>query len=245
MPAKYTIPAVSTALGIAVVGVMWQASLIDPLYNGVLLPSPRIDEMRPEPRLAGSEPMIEVAVFGGGCFWGVQAVFQHVNGVTSAISGYSGGALKQPTYEQVGTGVTGHAEMVEVTFDPSVVSYGTLLQVFFSVVHDPTQVGRQGPDVGSQYRSLIMTTSVEQANVAQAYIDQLDAASVYADQIATKVLPVDAFWRAEAAQQDYVFLHPTEAYVAINDLRKIVNLKAKFPELFREDPVLVSNAAGT
>jgi peptide-methionine (S)-S-oxide reductase len=188
--------------------------------------------------------MIEVAVFAGGCFWGVQAVFQHVNGVTTAISGYSGGNSPSPTYEQVATGLSGHAEMVEVTFDPMVVSYGTLLRVFFSVVHDPTQVGRQGPDVGSQYRSLIMTTSIEQANVAQAYIDQLDAANVYADQIATKVLPLDTFWRAEPDQQDYVYLHPTDPYVAINDLRKIVNLKGKFAELWREDPALVANNIG-
>jgi peptide-methionine (S)-S-oxide reductase len=244
LPPKYTIPSVAGALGLAVIGVMWQASAIDPLYNGVLLPSPALDEILPLERPAGSPPMVEVAVFAGGCFWGVQAVFQHVAGVSAAVSGYSGGSVPHPSYEQVGTGLTGHAEAVEVTFDPTVVSYGTLLKVFFSVAHDPTQVGRQGPDRGPQYRSLIMTTSVEQANVAQAYIDQLDAANVYADLISTKVLPLDTFWRAEQQHQDYVVLHPRDPYVAINDIRKVNNLKNAFPELWRDDPALVGSGVG-
>jgi peptide-methionine (S)-S-oxide reductase len=242
VPPTYAIPSVAAVLGLAVIAVMWQASTIEPLYNSVLLPSPAIDEALP-PIVPGAPPMTEVAVFAGGCFWGVQAVFQHVEGVTSAVSGYAGGSLPNPSYEQVASGLTGHAESVAVTFDPMVVSYGKLLQVFFSVAHDPTQVGRQGPDVGSQYRSLIFTTSVEQAGVASAYIEQLDAANVYADRIATEVLPLDAFWRAEEKHQDYVIKHPTDPYVATNDIRKLVNLRNTFPELWRNQAVRVASAS--
>jgi peptide-methionine (S)-S-oxide reductase len=195
--------------------------------------------MTPDHPAVGELPRSEVAVFAGGCFWGVQAVFQHVQGVTKAIAGYAGGNLANPRYEQVKTGVTGHAETVEIVFDPTVVSYGRLLQVFFSVVHDPTQVGRQGPDRGPQYRSLVFATSVEQADVARAYIEQLDVAAVYADQIATQILPFDKFWRAEEVHQDFVRRHPTDPYVVVNDIRKLNNLRTMFPELWREDPAPV------
>jgi peptide-methionine (S)-S-oxide reductase len=222
---------------------MWQAAWIDPLYNGVLLPSPVVDELLPV-HPAGAAPMTEVAVFAGGCFWGVQAVFQHINGVTSAVSGYAGGDIANPTYTQVASGLTTHAEAVEVTFNPEVVSYGTLLKVFFSVVHDPTQIDRQGPDVGPQYRSEVFTLSTGQADVVKAYIAQLEDVLVYSASIVTKVAPLDRFWRAEDAHQDYVVLHPRELYVAVNDTPKIASLRAMFPDLWRDDPVLVTSTTG-
>ena len=244
MPPKYAIPSVAGALGIVVVGVMWQAAWIDPLYNGVLLPSPVVDELLPA-HAAGAAPMTEVAVFAGGCFWGVQAVFQHVAGVSSAVSGYAGGVMANPTYTQVVSGLTGYAEAVQITFDPEIVSYGTLLRVFFSVVHDPTQLDRQGPDVGPQYRSEIFALSTGQTDVARAYIAQLEEAQVYTAPIVTKVASLDRFWRAENGHQDYVLLHPRELYVAVNDTPKVASLRAMFPDLWRDDPALVTSAAGT
>jgi peptide-methionine (S)-S-oxide reductase len=243
MPPKYSIPLAAGVLGIAVVGVMWQASFIEPPYAPVVLPSPAVDEVV-QARHTGMAERSEVAVFAGGCFWGVQAVFQHVAGVSSAVSGYAGGDTPNPTYDQVANGGTGYAEAVEVTFDPDVVSYGTLLQVFFSVAHDPTLFDRQGPDFGSEYRSEVFFTSVEQASVAQLYIAQLDAAEVYSAVIMTKVAPLDAFWRAEDAHQDYATLHPNTLYVASYDRPKLINLHDMFPELWRDDPVLVLGAVG-
>jgi peptide-methionine (S)-S-oxide reductase len=180
-----------------------------------------------------------VAVFAGGCFWGVQAVFQHTEGVVNAVSGYAGGDLADPTYKQVTTGTTGHAESVEITYDPNTVSYGKLLQIFFSVVHDPTQLNRQGPDIGPHYRSAIFTLDDEQGMVAAAYIAELDAAGVYPKPIVTEVAPLDVFYPAEDYHQDYATLHPDQPYVFFNDLPKIANLKAIFPEVWRETPRLV------
>ena len=183
----------------------------------------------------------EVAIFSGGCFWGVQAVFQHMKGVSSAVSGYTGGSAKNPGYEQVSTGTTGHAESVRVTFDPSQVSYADLLRVFFSVAADPTELNYQGPDHGTQYRSVLWFTTDAQKNVAKAYIDQLAKAKTYPNKIVTEVKPAQAFYNAEGYHQDYATLHPDNGYIAINDAPKVVNLKKFFPTLYRDQPVLVGS----
>jgi peptide-methionine (S)-S-oxide reductase len=183
----------------------------------------------------------EVAIFSGGCFWGVQAVFQHMKGVTSAVSGYTGGSLKNPGYLQVSTGTTGHAESVRITFDPSQVSYADLLRVFFSVATDPTQLNYQGPDHGTQYRSVIWYTTPAQQSTAKAYIEQLTKAKVYPNKIVTTVQPAQAFYNAEAYHQDYATLHPDDGYIAVNDAPKVVNFKKLLPALYREQPVLVGS----
>jgi peptide-methionine (S)-S-oxide reductase len=175
----------------------------------------------------------QTAVFSGGCFWGVQAVFQHVKGVTSATSGYAGGYVKSPSYESVSMGVTGHAETVSIVYDPSQLTYGQLLMVFFSVAHDPTQWNRQGPDTGSQYRSAIFYTSEEQKRIAQAYIAQLDSAKVYSRPIVTKVESFQAFYPAENYHQDYLKNNPDNPYIVYNDLPKLENLKKVFPNLYQ------------
>ena len=182
---------------------------------------------------------MQTAVFAGGCFWGVQGVFQRVQGVSQAVSGYSGGAEKTAMYEMVGSGLTGHAESVKVTYDPNKVSYATLLQIFFSVVHDPTQLNRQGPDSGTQYRSAIFYADAAQKETAEKYIAQLDAAKSYPAKIVTQVVPLAAFYPAEAYHQDYLTLHPTAGYIVYNDLPKIANLKAIFPQQYRAEPALV------
>ena len=171
-------------------------------------------------------------VFAGGCFWGVEAVFRHVAGVSRAVSGYAGGTTKRPTYEMVSSGMTGHAEAVEVTFDPAQVSYGQLLRVFFSVAHDPTELNRQGPDVGTQYRSAIFYANAEQRRVAEAYIAQLGAAKAFPSPIVTQVASLTAFYPAEAYHQNYLALHPTEPYIVYNDLPKLAALKTQFPDLY-------------
>jgi peptide-methionine (S)-S-oxide reductase len=176
----------------------------------------------------------ETAVFSGGCFWGVQAVFEHVKGVESAVSGYAGGQASTASYEQVSTGTTGHAESVRVIFDPSRVSYGKLLEIFFAVAHDPTQKNRQGPDVGTQYRSVIWYTTPEQKRVAEAYIAQLASAHVYSRPIVTQVAPLSGFWEAEGYHQDYATKHPDDMYIAINDRPKVENLHARYPQLWRD-----------
>ena len=175
----------------------------------------------------------QTAVLAGGCFWGVQAVFEHVKGVSSATSGYAGGYVMSPSYESVSMGVTGHAETVSVVYDPSQLTYGQLLMVFFSVAHDPTQWNRQGPDSGSQYRSAIFYTSEEQKRIAQAYIAQLDAAKVYSRPIVTKVEPFQAFYPAEGYHQDYLKSNPDNPYIVYNDLPKLENLKKSFPSLYQ------------
>ncbi len=175
----------------------------------------------------------QTAVFAGGCFWGVQAVFEHLKGVSSATSGYAGGHVKSPSYESVSMGVTGHAETVSIVYDSSKLTYGQLLMVFFSVVHDPTQWNRQGPDTGSQYRSAIFYTSEEQKRIAQAYIAQLDAANVYSRPIVTRVEPFQAFYPAESYHQEYLKNNPDNSYIVYNDLPKLESLKRVFPSLYQ------------
>jgi peptide-methionine (S)-S-oxide reductase len=180
-----------------------------------------------------------VAVFAGGCFWGVQGVFQHVKGVTKAVSGYAGGDKGSAEYETVSLGSTGHAEAVQITYDPQQVTYGQLLQVFFAVAHDPTELNRQGPDTGTQYRSAIFPTGDEQASVAKAYIAQLDQAHVFQRPIVTRIEPGRTFYPAEDYHQDFLTRHPTYPYIVINDLPKIDDLKRLLPDLYRTDAVLV------
>jgi len=186
---------------------------------------------------------VQTVVLSGGCFWGVQGVFQHTAGVVSAVSGYSGGSQANAQYELVSTGTTGHAESVEVKYDPKRISYGKILQIFFSVAHDPTQLNRQGPDTGTQYRSAIFTTSDAQKKAAEAYIAQLDAAKVYSRPIVTKVGALQAFYPAEGYHQDYLTLHPNQPYIAYNDLPKIENLKKLFAENYQEKPTLVRSVS--
>jgi peptide-methionine (S)-S-oxide reductase len=181
-------------------------------------------------------------VLAGGCFWGVQGVFQHVKGVTSAVSGYAGGDKKTADYEMVSTGGTGHAESVQVTFDPRQITYGQLLRIFFSVAHDPTELNRQGPDIGTQYRSAIFPANAEQAEVAGAYIAQLNQVHAFKKKIATTIETDRTFYPAEAYHQDYLTRNPTNPYIAINDLPKIADLKEAFPEAYRPAPVLVRGA---
>jgi peptide-methionine (S)-S-oxide reductase len=197
------------------------------------VPPPVLDESN---RTATSE----VAVLAGGCFWGVQGVFQHVAGVTEAVSGYAGGTGGTAHYEQVGTGATGHAESVRVTFDPRRISYGRILQIYFSVAHDPTELNYQGPDTGTQYRSTIFPMTPEQAQIAKAYIIQLNQAHAFHAPVVTTIEPGREFYPAEAYHQDFLALHPTNPYIVYNDLPKIRDLKRLFPDVYRADPVLVA-----
>jgi peptide-methionine (S)-S-oxide reductase len=190
------------------------------------VPGPAADEAR------ATAPAKETAVLAGGCFWGIQAVFQHVKGVVSATSGYSGGTVKNPDYETVSGGETGHAESVQIVYDPSQVTYGELLRVFFSVALDPTEVNRQGPDDGTQYRSLIFYGNDEQKKIAEAYIAQLNSAKVFRKAIATQVVPLKAFYEAEGYHQNYATLHPDNPYIVYNDAPKVANLRREFPELY-------------
>jgi peptide-methionine (S)-S-oxide reductase len=203
-----------------------------------VIPAPAVDE-RAAPGVPATS---ETAVLAGGCFWGVQGVFQHVSGVSSAVSGYAGGEKSTAHYEMVGSGGTGHAESVRITFDPRKISYGRILQIYFSVAHDPTQLNRQGPDVGTQYRSAIFAANAEQARVAKAYIAQLNQARVYDAAIVTKIEPNRDFYAAEDYHQDYMTLHPAQPYIVYNDLPKIEDLKRVFPDAYRADPVLVAAA---
>lgn len=205
--------------------------------QAVVVPAPAVD--RPGAQAGASETV----VLAGGCFWGVQAVFQHVKGVSRAVSGYAGGTKDSATYPLVSSGRTGHAEVVEVTFDPSVVSYGTILQIYFSVAHDPTELDRQGPDVGRQYRSEIFAADAEQRRVAEAYIAQLDKAGVFRKRIATRIADLAAFYPAEAYHQDYATLHPSQPYIYIHDRPKVENLKRLFAAQSRATPVLVNASA--
>ena len=198
-----------------------------------VIPAPAVDEQ------AGAKAS-ETTVLAGGCFWGVQGVFQHVDGVTSAVSGYDGGEKATAHYEMTSNGDTGHAESVQITFDPRKISYGRILQVYFSVAHDPTQLNRQGPDEGTQYRSAIFPMNDEQARVAKAYIAQLDSAHAFSAPIVTTIEPGRTFYRAEDYHQDFLARNPGYPYIVYNDLPKIANLKQVFPALYRPDPVLVS-----
>ena len=204
--------------------------------QAVMIPAATIDE-------PASDARLETAVVAGGCFWGVQGVFQHVKGVTSATSGYAGGAATTARYEDVGSGTTGHAESVQITFDPKQISYGQLLRVYFSVAHDPTQLNRQGPDSGTQYRSAIFPANEAQRQVATAYITQLQNSGAFSRPIVTAVEPGKTFYAAEAYHQDFLTLNPTYPYIVINDLPKVDHLKQMFPDLYRPQPVLVSGHA--
>jgi peptide-methionine (S)-S-oxide reductase len=201
------------------------------------VPPPALDEP-PNPATTS-----EIAVLAGGCFWGVQGVFQHVDGVTSAVSGYAGGGANTAHYEMVGTNTTGHAEAVRVTFDPGRISYGRILQIYFSVAHDPTELNRQGPDVGTQYRSAVFPANQQQTHIAEAYIAQLNQAHVFDASIVTKIEPGRDFYPAEDYHQDFLTRNPRYPYIVINDLPKIENLKRLFPDLYRATPVLVAAAA--
>ncbi|MET0231790.1 MAG: peptide-methionine (S)-S-oxide reductase MsrA [Rhodanobacteraceae bacterium] len=203
--------------------------------TAVVVPPPAADE-------PANGVTSEKAVLAGGCFWGVQGVFQHVKGVTEAVSGYTGGAASTARYESVGLGDTGHAESVQVTFDPRVISYGEILRIHFSVAHDPTEKNRQGPDVGTQYRSTIFPLDASQEKVAQAYIAQLDAAKTFGEPLATTVEPGRTFYRAEDYHQDFLAHNPSYPYIAINDLPKIDNLRKAFPDRFNSEPVLTQSA---
>jgi len=184
----------------------------------------------------------ETAVLAGGCFWGVQGVFQHVDGVTAAVSGYAGGAADTAHYDMTSTGSTGHAESVKITYDPHRISYGRLLQIYFSVAHDPTELNRQGPDSGTQYRSAIFPQNPDQARIATAYIAQLNQAKVFPAAVVTSVEPDKQFYPAEAYHQNYLTLHPNQPYIAINDLPKVSALEQLFPDRYRQSPVLVETA---
>ncbi len=198
-----------------------------------IIPAPALDEQ------AGQATSASI-VLAGGCFWGVQGVFQHVEGVTSAVSGYAGGEQATAEYEKVGRGWTKHAESVRVVYDPRKVSLGRLLQIYFSVAHDPTELNRQGPDVGTQYRSTIFPTTEAQAKLAKAYIEQLDQAKAYPSKIVTTIEPGRTFYPAEAYHQDYLVLHPQQPYIVFNDLPKVENLKKLFADSWRTEPALVS-----
>jgi peptide-methionine (S)-S-oxide reductase len=218
------------ALVLAAGAALWQTPAIS-AEDAVVIPPPAMDE-----KPAGGTAK---AVFAGGCFWGVQGVFQHVKGVTSAVSGYAGGTKDTAVYETVGTGRTGHAEAVEITYKPTEVTYGQLLQVYFSVAHNPTQLNYQGPDRGPQYRSTIFAESDAQKKIAESYIAQLDKAKVFPKPIVTTLESGKAFYPAEDYHQDFLTLNPTYPYIVYNDLPKVENLKTLFPKLYSDKPVLV------
>ena len=184
---------------------------------------------------ARSEPPAQAtAVFAGGCFWGIEGVFEHVKGVTSATSGYAGGSVPSPNYDQVSTGKTGHAEAVRVTYDPSQVTYEQLLEVFFTVAHDPTQLNRQGPDHGTQYRSIVFYADTAQHRAVQAYVGELTGKKMFSKPIVTEIVPLPAFYEAEAYHQGYMARHPKAPYIVYHDAPKVANLRRQFPDLYRE-----------
>jgi peptide-methionine (S)-S-oxide reductase len=220
------------ALVVSILSGGWLGAPAHAAEEARLAPPPAVDER-------AAQSTAEVAVLAGGCFWGVQGVFQHVKGVSSAVSGYDGGDKATAHYEMTSRGDTGHAESVRIAFNPSEISYGRILQIYFSVAHDPTEFNRQGPDEGSQYRSAIFPASDEQASVAKAYIAQLDRAHVFNAAIVTKIEPGRTFYPAEDYHQDFLALNPTYPYIVFNDLPKIENLKRLFPDVYRTEPVLV------
>ena len=221
-------------IGLCAVPAAFAAAFLLPLARADepmrALPPPAID-------MPSGGPALQTAVFSGGCFWGVQGVFEHVRGVTRAVSGYAGGSVANPDYEQVSTGRTGHAESVQVTYDPAQVSYGKLLQIFMSVALDPTQIDRQGPDFGTQYRSELFVNGPEQERVARAYVSQLDQAHVFNAPIATRIDPAGPFTAAEDYHQDYLERHPDQPYIAINDMPKVRGVQRLFPDNWRAAPV--------
>ena len=229
--------ALLAAAALVVVGGLGLRGSSQAAEDSRVVPAPVTDE--------AAAPGTETAVLAGGCFWGVQGVFQHVKGVSNAVSGYTGGARDSADYDQVSTGTTGHAESVKVTFDPRQVSYGRLLQIYFSVAHDPTELNRQGPDSGTQYRSAIFPTDAEQARVAQAYVRQLNEAHAFSAPVVTRIEPGKTFYPAEAHHQDFLARNPSYPYIAYNDLPKVEDLHRLFPDRYRTDPVLVAAAPPT
>jgi peptide-methionine (S)-S-oxide reductase len=226
---KFTVLLAAGAVG----AVLWRSPMLA-AEQVVVLPPPAIDN----PKTAGAA---QTAVLSGGCFWGVQGVFEHVRGVQRVVAGYAGGERGTARYETVSSGNTGHAESVNITFDPAAISYGQILQIAFSVVHDPTQLNRQGPDVGTQYRSAIFYADEGQKHIAEAYIAQLESAHVFPRPIVTRVDQLHGFYPAEDYHQDYLIHNPTQPYIAIYDVPKIENFKKTFPELYRGQPVLAKN----
>ncbi|WGF90020.1 peptide-methionine (S)-S-oxide reductase MsrA [Marinivivus vitaminiproducens] len=242
MTSRRSFPLLARAAAIVVLG----GALAAGLMQGAGTVSAETATAVPPPVFAYDEPRADraVVVLAGGCFWGVQGVFQHVEGVTGAVSGYAGGSAESAQYRAVSGGRTGHAEAVEVTYDPARIDLGTLLQVYFSVAHDPTEVDRQGPDVGTQYRSAIFPMDAAQADAARAYIGAIDKAGVFDDPVATTIEADGTFYPAEAYHQDYMTRNPDQPYIRAYDLPKVENLKAMFPALYRETPVLVASAQG-
>jgi peptide-methionine (S)-S-oxide reductase len=225
------------ALTVAVLLVAFVLSGHAPLYGAeapMSVPPPAVDN----PKQPGAP---QTAVLAAGCFWGVQGVFEHVRGVRKVVSGYAGGERSTAQYETVSTGSTGHAESVMITFDPAEVSYGQLLQIAFSVVHDPTQLNRQGPDAGSQYRSAIFVADADQRRIAESYIAQLNQAHAFPRPIATRIEPLKGFYQAEGYHQDYLVHHPNAPYIEYNDLPKVENLERVFPALYNPQPVLTTS----
>src|SRR5271154_3073020 len=214
-------------LAVLVGALAWRTRSLAAVGASAAVPAPAVDETKAA--AAGKQ----TATVAGGCFWGIQAVFQHVKGVISATSGYSGGTVKNPDYETVSSGSTGHAESVQIVYDPSQVTYGELLRVFFSVAHDPTELNRQGPDEGTQYRSVIFYGNDEQKRIADAYVAQLEQARVYPHKIVTQVVPLKGFYPAEGYHQNYAALHPDNPYIARFDLPKVANLQQTYPQLYR------------
>jgi peptide-methionine (S)-S-oxide reductase len=225
---RYGLLAVLVALALVKLG------FFPPQARAANIPAPIVDAS------LAQKPGEETVVFSGGCFWGVQAVFQHVKGVISATSGYSGGEAKTAEYEIVSTGQTGHAESVKVVFDPSQITYGQLLHVFFSVAHDPTELNRQGPDEGTQYRSVVFFSTPDQERITRAYVEQLDKARVFKHAIVTQVVPLKAFYPAEAYHQNYATNHTDSMYIRFNDAPKVANLKKEFSQIYRDSPQLVA-----
>jgi peptide-methionine (S)-S-oxide reductase len=227
----YNFTGIRTTAFIVAIMVLYGAAIWSPASaaeNGVLLPNPIVDAP-----LTGKSSK-QTAVVAGGCFWGVQLVFQHVKGVKNATSGYSGGTAAAPQYEEVGTGKTGYAESVKIIFDASQISYGQLLKVFFSVAHDPTQINHQGPDFGTQYRSVIFYEDGEQQHIAEAYIAQLEQAKSFARPIVTQLVPLQKFYTAETYHQNYATLHPGDRYILINDAPKLKDLRQELPDLYKK-----------
>ena len=231
--ARWTRGLILLSLGLAIVTSV-SALRATAQEKAVVIPPPARD-------VVPDQQSSDVAVLAGGCFWGVQGVYQHVKGVTSAVSGYAGGQRDTAQYEIVGRGGSGHAESVQITFDPRQISYGRVLQIFFSVVHDPTQLNRQGPDVGPQYRSAIFPATVEQEKTAREYIAQLSQARAFKAPVVTTIEPDRPFFPAEAYHQDYLTRNPRNPYIVFNDLPKIENLKRVFPDIYQATPVLVGS----
>ena len=231
MPQK-SIPMLATSIALALAAAFWLGTP-NAAEPATVVPLPASD--------VAATGASDTAVLAGGCFWGVQGVFQHVQGVTSVVSGYSGGKADTAQYDTVSSGETGHAESVRIVFDPKKISYGRLLQIYFSVAHNPTELNRQGPDRGTQYRSTIFPSNAEQARVARSYIDQLNRAKTFGKPLATTVEPLKTFYPAEGYHQDYLTLHPNQPYIAMNDLPKVESLKRLFPAIYLDKPVLVGS----